>query len=92
MGFVTNVTVLESDGVATLTVAISVPPGTDPIETSFYLLVNTMDGSATAAGLSQSLKFVCVPITHTHTHTHTRTRMHTHTCIHTHSLSLSLSL
>ena len=54
MGYVTNVTVLESDGVATLTVAISVPPRADPIETSFYLLVNTMDRSATVAGLSQS--------------------------------------
>ena len=63
MGYVqTNVTVLESDGVATLTVAISVPPGAVPIETSFYLLVNTIDGSATATGLPQSLEFVCVPI------------------------------
>ena len=51
VGYVqTNVTVFENDGVATLTVAISVPPGAVPIETSFYLLVNTMDGSATAAG------------------------------------------
>ena len=57
MGYVTNVTVLESDGVATLTVAITMPHEADPIETSFYLLVNTVDGSATAAGLSQSLKF-----------------------------------
>ena len=63
MGYVqTNVTVLESDGVATLTVAISMPPEADPIETSFYLLVNTIDGSATAAGLPQSHMFVCVPI------------------------------
>ena len=57
-----NVTVLESDRVATLTVAISVPPRADLIETSFYLLVNTMDGSATAGGLSQSVEFDCVPI------------------------------
>ena len=58
MGYVeTNVTVLENSGVATLTVAITVPSEADPIERSFYLLVNTMDGSATAAGLSQSLKF-----------------------------------
>ena len=57
VGYVTNVTVLESDGVATLTVAISVPREADLIETSFYLLVNTMDGSATATGLPQSLKF-----------------------------------
>ena len=63
VGYVqTNVTVFESDGVARLTVAISVPPGADPIETSFYLLVNTMDGSATAAGLSQSVEFDCVHI------------------------------
>ena len=59
MGYVrTNVTVLESNGVATLTVAISMPPEADPIETSFYLLVNTMDGSATEAGLPQSQMFV----------------------------------
>ena len=59
MGYVgTNVTVLESDGVATLTVAISMPPGTDRIQTSFYLLVNTIDGSATEAGLLQSQMFV----------------------------------
>ena len=52
VGYVqTDVTVFESDAVARLTVAISVPPGVDPIETSFYLLVNTMDRSATAAGL-----------------------------------------
>ena len=44
---VTDVTVLESDGVATLTVAITMPPGADPIETSFSLLVNTLDGTAT---------------------------------------------
>ena len=61
VGYVrTDVTVLESDGVATLTVAISMPPKADPIETSFYLLVNTMDGSATEAGLPQSQMFVCV--------------------------------
>ena len=63
VGYVqTNVTVFENDGVATLTVVIPVPPGADPIETSFYLLVNTMDGSATAAGLPQSVEFDCVPI------------------------------
>jgi len=56
----TNVTVLESDGVATLTVAISMPLEGVPIETSFYLLVNTIAGSATEAGLSQSQMFVCV--------------------------------
>ena len=42
----TAVNVSESDGMAQLTVAISVPPGADPIETSFYLIVNTLDGTA----------------------------------------------
>ena len=55
-------TVFESDGVATLTVAISMPPEDVPIEISFYLLVNTIDGSATAAGLPQSQTLLCVPI------------------------------
>ena len=46
MGYIqVTVNVSESDGEATLTVAISMPPGTVPIETSFYLLVNTIDGS-----------------------------------------------
>ena len=48
VGYVhTSATVLESDGVAQLTVAISTPPGTDPIEMSFFLLVNTVDQTAT---------------------------------------------
>ena len=56
VGYVdTSVTVLESAGVAQLTVAISVPPQGDPIETSFFLLVNTNDGTAT--GLSPCLEF-----------------------------------
>ena len=42
---VTTVNVSESDGEATLTVAITMP--TDPIETSFSLIVNTIDGTAT---------------------------------------------
>ena len=43
MGYsVTNVTVPESDEVATLTVVVI-----DPIETSFSLIVNTLDGTAT---------------------------------------------
>ena len=46
----TALSVSESAGVAQLTVAISVPPQGDPIETSFTLLVNTFDG--TAAGLA----------------------------------------
>ena len=54
MGYVdTSVTVLEDAGVTQLTVAISVPPGTDPIETSLFLLVNTNDG---AGGLSSYLE------------------------------------
>ena len=49
----TTVTVLESDGVAQLTVAITMPPEGDPIEMSFFLLVNTQDQTAT--GLSWRL-------------------------------------
>ena len=45
----TAVSVPESAGVAQLTVAISVSPQGDQIDTSFFLLVNTNDG--TAAGL-----------------------------------------
>ena len=41
----TDMNVSESDGEVTLTVAITVP--TDPIETSFSLIVNTIDGTAT---------------------------------------------
>jgi len=56
VGYVqTDVSVSESDGVAQLTVAISVPPQGDPIETSFTLLVNTFNG--TAAGLASCLNF-----------------------------------
>ena len=58
VGYVqTAVTVFESAGVAQLTVAISVPPQADPIDTSFSLLVNTNDG--TAAGL---LPLFCLEI------------------------------
>ena len=39
------VTILESDGVAKLTVAITIPPTRVSIETSFLLLVNTSDGT-----------------------------------------------
>ena len=56
VGYVnTTVSVLESAGVAQLTVAISAPPQGDPIETSFTLLVNTFDG--TAAGLTSCPEF-----------------------------------
>ena len=44
---VTDMTVLESEEEATLTVAITMPPRTDLIETSFSLIVNTLDGTAT---------------------------------------------
>ena len=58
VGYVqTAVSVPESAGVAQLTVAISIPPQGDPIETSFFLLVYTNDGTATAAGLSSCLEF-----------------------------------
>ena len=65
VGYVqTAVTVFESAGVAQLTVAISVPPQADPIDTSFSLLVNTNDGTATAGGLSPCLEIDL----HIHTH------------------------
>ena len=44
---VTDMTVLESDGEATLTVVVTMPPRGDPIETFFSLLLNTLDGTAT---------------------------------------------
>ena len=69
VGYVnTTVSVLESAGVAELTVAISVPPQGDPIETSFTLLVNTFD--RTAAGLISCPEFeyvlihTSVPLSH----------------------------
>ena len=65
VGYVqTAVTIFESAGVAQLTVAISAPPQADPIETSFSLLVNTNDGTATAGGLSPCLEIDL----HSHTH------------------------
>ena len=61
VGYVqTAVSVFESAGVAQLTVAISVPPQGDPIETSFTLLVNTFDG--TAAGLTSRHTYDCILI------------------------------
>ena len=41
------VNVSESDGVARLTVAITMPTGVDTIETTFSLLVDTSDRTAT---------------------------------------------
>ena len=48
---------IESAGVAELTVAIIVPNPSVTIETSLFLLVNTNDGTATASGLSLCLEF-----------------------------------
>ena len=57
VGYVdTAVSIFESAGVAELTVAISAPPQGFLIETSFFLLVNTTDG--TAPGLSSILAIV----------------------------------
>ena len=50
MGYVeTDVMVFETAGVAQLTVAISLPDGSVTIDSdiSFFLLVNTRDGTAT---------------------------------------------
>ena len=44
---VTDMTISESDGETQLTVAITMPPEKVSIETSFYLIVNTSDGTAT---------------------------------------------
>ena len=67
VGYVeTAVNVSESDGVARLTVAISVPSEACPIEMLFFLLVNTLDETATATGLSYWSSH-----THTHTYSHT---------------------
>ena len=64
VGYVnTAVSVFESAGVAELTVAISVPNASVTIESSFFLLVNTNDGSATAAGL-----YSCLDQFDVHTH------------------------
>lgn len=43
----TGVTILEGDEVAQLTVATSMLNGRLPAETSFFLLLNSSDGSAT---------------------------------------------
>ena len=57
VGYVqTVVTVLESDGVAQLTVGISMPPGADPVESFFFMNVNTSDGTATGVPLCLELE------------------------------------
>ena len=57
----TNVIVFESDGVAQLTVVISMPPGRVPIETSFYLHVNTIDGTAEGMPYTGVQLCTCMP-------------------------------
>ena len=55
MGYtLSDMTVLETDGIARLTVAITMPSEADLIDTSFFLLVNTLDGTAT--GVQWSLE------------------------------------
>ena len=43
----TNVNAFEADRPTEVIVSINEPAQADPIETSFYLLVNTQDGTAT---------------------------------------------
>ena len=58
-----DVTFLETDGVARLTVTITMPSEADLIDTSFFLLVNTLDGTAT--GVQWSLEFwLCTKVKH----------------------------
>ena len=55
MGYtLSDVTVLETDGVGWLSVTITMPSEADLIDTSFFLLVNTLDGTAT--GVQWSLE------------------------------------
>ena len=62
VGYVqTTVTVLESDRVAQLTVAISMPPEADSIQMSFFLAMTTQEQTAT--GLSWRLGFDFCTIT-----------------------------
>ena len=42
-----DLTVLETDGVARLSATITMPSEADLIDTSFFLLVNTLDGTTT---------------------------------------------
>ena len=42
-----DMTVLETDGVARLTVTITMPSEANLTDMSFFLLVNTLDGTAT---------------------------------------------
>ena len=68
MGYtVTNVTVSESDEVAALTVSITMPPEADPIEMSFSLIVNTLDGTATGVPCSLEFDYVTIHLVTNHT-------------------------
>ena len=69
---VTDITVSESDGKAQLTVVVTMPTGADPIETSFSLIVNTLDGTAT--GLPWSL--IMYPYTQVTNHTLASVKLH----------------
>ena len=56
VGYVqTDVTTMEHDGVAQLTVVVSVPSQTYEMEQSFSLLVNNLDGTATGVTLCTHL-------------------------------------
>ena len=65
MGYTaTNVTISESDEVAALTVSIAMPSEADPIETSFSLIVNTLDGTATGVPWSFEFDYVTHTLGH----------------------------
>ena len=76
---VTDVNVSESDGVAMLTVEITMPIGENPSETSFSLLANTLDG-----GLPWRLEFNYVPMYSVTNHSLALVKLHN--IILTHSL------
>ena len=60
MGYtLSDMTVLETDEITRLTVAITMPSEADLIDTSFFLLVNTLDGTVT--GVQWSLEFGYAP-------------------------------
>ena len=52
----TAVTLIESDGEFQMTVAITMPIKADPMEKSFFLLVNTVDRTATGLPWIQRLE------------------------------------
>ena len=79
VGYVeTAVNVSESDGMAKLTVAISIPPKDVPIETSFSLLVNTPTGL-----LALECEFgLCM---YTLVYTYILVKYYMNACTHTHT-------